>query len=59
MAFDLKSVSPTRSERALFGLVFGTSGVGKTTFAADAPNAVFHPNGRRRRQSHAAGISNR
>jgi hypothetical protein len=41
MAFDLKSISSTQSARALFALTYGTSGVGKTTFAADMPNSVF------------------
>ena len=41
MAFDLKSISSTQSARALFALTYGTSGVGKTTFAADMPNPVF------------------
>lgn len=41
MAFDLKSIASTQSARALFALTYGTSGVGKTTFAADMPNPVF------------------
>ena len=41
MAFDLKSISSTQSARALFALTYGTSGVVKTTFAADMTKREF------------------
>ncbi len=41
MSFDLKSISSTQRQRALFALTYGTSGVGKTTFAANMPSPVF------------------
>tara|TARA_R110002020_G_scaffold44181_1_gene127714 strand:- start:27473 stop:28240 length:768 start_codon:yes stop_codon:yes gene_type:complete len=41
MAFDLSSVSKSTGIGAPRILVYGTAGVGKTTFAAQAPNPVF------------------
>lgn len=41
MAFDLSSVSKNTGIGAPRILVYGTAGVGKTTFAAQAPNPVF------------------
>ena len=41
MAFDLSSVSKSTGIGAPRILVYGTAGVGKTTFAAQAPDPVF------------------
>ena len=40
MSFDLKSISKTRRVRAPKVVVVGTGKIGKTTFAAMAPNAI-------------------
>ena len=40
MSFDLKSISKTRRVRAPKVVIVGTGKIGKTTFAAMAPNAI-------------------
>ena len=40
MSFDLKSISKTRRVRAPTVVIVGTGKIGKTTFAAMAPNAI-------------------
>jgi len=39
--FDLKQIKKTTGLKAPFIVCYGTSGVGKTTFAAGAPNPIF------------------
>jgi hypothetical protein len=41
MAFDLTSITRSRAMKAPRLVVYGTDGVGKSTFAAGAPNPVF------------------
>jgi hypothetical protein len=42
-AFNLQSISAGRRERAPRVLVFGVQKIGKSTFAASAPNPIFLP----------------
>ena len=41
MAFDLSSISKTTALSAPRLLLYGSAGVGKTTFAAQAPKPIF------------------
>jgi len=41
MAFDLKSISKNHAAKAPRVLVYGVEGIGKTTFAAGAPDPIF------------------
>lgn len=41
MAFDLKSISKNHATKAPRVLVYGVEGIGKTTFAAGAPDPIF------------------
>lgn len=41
MAFDLNSIGKTDPNRPPMVMIYGTPGVGKTTFAANAPKPVF------------------
>ena len=41
MAFDLSAISKTKMAREVFAILYGTSGVGKTTVASQADAPVF------------------
>ncbi|NYZ70527.1 AAA family ATPase, partial [Endozoicomonas sp. SM1973] len=41
MASSLQSISKTKGMQAPRILIYGTHGIGKTTFAANAPNPIF------------------
>ncbi|WP_163836922.1 ATP-binding protein [Spartinivicinus ruber] len=41
MAISLNSISKTKGKQAPRILLYGTHGIGKTTFAANAPNPIF------------------
>ncbi|NYZ70421.1 AAA family ATPase [Endozoicomonas sp. SM1973] len=41
MAISLQSISKTKGMQAPRILIYGTHGIGKTTFAANAPNPIF------------------
>ena len=43
MAFDLSAISKTKNDRPVFAILYGTSGVGKTTVASQADKVVFLP----------------
>ena len=47
MAFDLASITCARSTRSPRTVIYGDSGLGKTTFAAGAPNPIFVSPGHR------------
>ena len=41
MAFDLSSIAQTNANKAPLIVIYGDGGIGKTTFASNAPNPVF------------------